>query len=420
MPENRRDSVLVVDDVAANIKILRAILESEFELHAATSGSAALEIVRTTAVSLVLLDIIMPEMDGYEVCQKLKADPKTRDIPVIFLSALDGVQSEAKGLQMGAVDFISKPFDASVVRVRIRNHLELKHHRERLEEAVRQRTAQLEAANVAAEKARREAEAARKEAETARDAAQAGDRAKTEFLMIIGHELRTPLNNILGFVPFLADASLEQEQREENVAIISDAGYALLTVINSILELVQLESGKVVAARDPFLLTELVTKMMQELAPEARDRDLQLTHHIDPDIPELLIGDGKRLRQILNNLLNNALKFTTVGGISLTAVRESTTTEEQTLRFSIKDSGIGIAPEHQERIFQHFTQLEDPHIREHDGIGLGLTICKRFVPLLKGRIWVESTLGEGSVFHFTARFGVIREMEPIPTSLDSP
>ena len=381
----KRQKILIVDDTLAHVDVLKDILKSDYKLSIALDGEQALEMARITdPPDLILLDVMMPGMDGYEVCRCLQADKTTRNIPIIFVTAKTEVEDEAEGLKLGAVDYVTKPYNAKIVEQRVKNHMELKRHRDRLEELVKERTARLE---------------------VAKEAAEAGNRAKGEFMMIMSHELRTPLNNIIGFTPMLAQPDLTPENRQEYVDIVSNSGNDLLELVNEIIDLVSVEVGAIQLIREPFPFPYWMQKIMDAVSPLAHEKGLTLTSQIDPDIPPFLIGDDRRLGQVLLHLLKNAVKFTDSGSIVLEVTREGHSPSEETLRFTIRDTGIGIPADKQETIFQHFTQLESPYTRTHEGIGLGLTICKRFVPLMGGRIHVESELGRGSVFHFAARFG---------------
>ena len=383
---HEKPRILIVDDEPTNIKMLMTTLGSDYKMIIATNGMEVLKVVALKHPDLILLDIMMPKMDGYEVCKHLQADAKTREIPVIFLTAKSAVEDETKGLELGAIDYITKPFNAGIVKQRVKNHLELKLHRDHLEELVQQRTAQLK---------------------TALSSAEAGNRAKSEFLSVISHELRTPLNSILGFTSLLRDyPDMQEDERQKFLGNVSDSGNSLLKLINEMIELVRVESGNVRRELDDCSLSKLVLETIDTVAPEAEEKRLALTSQIDPDIPERLIGNGKRLRQVLRHLLQNAVRFTDMGAVFLEVTKETSSPEGVILRFSVRDTGIGVPADKQEIIFQHFTQLESVLTRKHGGLGLGLTVCKEYVPLMGGRIWMESEEGLGSVFHFTASFGV--------------
>ncbi|MBF0108844.1 MAG: response regulator [Magnetococcales bacterium] len=382
--------ILIVDDQRSNIDVLRDILQ-DYDRTIALNGQQALKVARSKKPpDLILLDIMMPEMDGYEVCSILKGDPVTQDIPIIFVTAKREVADETKGLQLGAVDYITKPFNASIVRHRIGVHLELKRHRDQLEDLVRERTRELiEARNVA---------------ESRKKAAEEGIRAKNEFLAIISDELRNPLNSIIGFTSFLGEPDLPQEERDQYLEIINGASSSLLNLINEMIELAKVEAREVRLQPEPFDLGRLLEGVITEFNPKAEKKGLELTMHLPDGLPTILTGDAKRLQQVLRHLLKNAVGFTNQGEIMLRVERKSQTDTEEIIHFMVRDTGVGIPKSKQELIFQEFTQLEQAFRRSHGGLGLGLTICKRFIPLMGGEMWVESEEDKGSTFHFTASF----------------
>ncbi|MBF0370413.1 MAG: response regulator [Magnetococcales bacterium] len=373
--------ILVVDDEPVNIELLAEILETDFQVIFATSGAAALKIASVQLPDLILLDIMMPEMDGYEVCERLKADDALKEIPVIIISALGGEADESKGLQSGAVDYITKPFNPTIVKLRVDNHLELKQHRDRLTEMVIARTAELHAA---------------------KEKAEAGDRIKSEFLYLISHELRTPLTSIIGFSGLL-ETKLEAAH-QESVRHISQAGERLMVLVDDILDLVKIDTGEALPNHTAFALRELIDQVTETPMDQAKVKGLTLQVQLDQGVGEQVRTDREKLRKILRHLLDNAVKFTDKGAVQLLVAREAPggeAGERAALRFTIQDSGKGLAPDQQEMIFRYFTQVEAPETRTREGAGLGLALCRRFVGWLGGRIWVESQLGSGSTFYFT-------------------
>ncbi|MBF0155556.1 MAG: response regulator [Magnetococcales bacterium] len=384
LPKKR---VLIVDDQRTNIDILVGILP-DFERRIALNGQQALRIAQSQSPpDLVLLDIMMPEMNGYQVCEILKGDPRTRDIPVIFVTARKEVADETKGLELGAVDYITKPFNPEIVRRRVMNHLELKEKRDNLEFLVRERTRDLEAAKLAAEEA---------------------NRAKSEFLANMSHEIRTPMNAIIGMTDLLLETGTTREQREY-LEIVQGSSRSLLELINSILDLSKIEAGRFRLEKIPFDLVGRMDEACGSLGVRAYEKDLELLCGIAPDLPETLVGDPLRLNQVVVNLLGNAIKFTASGEVMLRIIRdESDASQSDAIRlhFSVEDTGIGIHPDRQESIFERFTQVDGSTTRKFGGTGLGLTICRYLVSMMDGRIWVESQEGRGSTFHFTAAFGI--------------
>ena len=289
---------------------------------------------------------------------------------------------------------------------------ELVTHRDHLEQLVLERT-------VALEESEKQLRKAKEKAETATE-------AKSEFLASMSHEIRTPMNAILGMADLLSESPLNNEQ-QKYVQVFKNAGDSLLDLINDILDLSKVEAGQLSLEETSFDLLDFVERVCEVMALKAHEKKLELLFHLVPDTPVHLMGDPVRLRQILINLMGNAIKFTGEGEITLecglwnadcgiacdtTEINDPESgREEVVLQFSVRDSGIGIPKEKRESIFESFTQADSSTTREYGGTGLGLTICRRLVEMMGGKIWIESEPGKGSTFFFTARFGIDREPE---------
>ncbi len=239
----------------------------------------------------------------------------------------------------------------------------------------------------------------REELEQAREAAQAADRAKSDFLSRMSHEIRTPLNAILGSVDLLWETPLTQDQ-QEYVRLCRDAGQGLMSLISNVLDLSRVEAGKLELAETPFGLEDFVERTIELFSLRAHQKGLELTSYVEPGVPERIVGDPVRLRQILVNLMGNALKFTDKGHISVRVRRDPGSDDPGRLLFMVQDTGIGIPPDRKQAIFERFVQASSSTAAEYGGSGLGLTITKHLVELMGGRVWVESSEGEGSTFSF--------------------
>jgi signal transduction histidine kinase/CheY-like chemotaxis protein len=293
------------------------------------------------------------------------------------------------------IGLLIKSFDGMLGSIAQRDN-ELQRHRECLEEEVAARTIEILTVNA-------QLENAKLAAETAKEAAEAANRAKSEFLANMSHEIRTPMNGVIGMTELALDTELTLQQ-QEYLRMVKSSADALMTVINDILDFSKIEAGKLELDPTEFKIRETVEEAARMLALPAHQKGLELVTDVQPGVAEILVGDPVRLRQVIFNLLGNAIKFTELGEVILRVEVMEQRHDDICLHFSVRDTGIGIPADRQEAVFEAFTQADNSTTRKYGGTGLGLTITSRLVTLMGGRIWIESEPGEGSVFHFTAMF----------------
>jgi two-component system, sensor histidine kinase and response regulator len=524
MAKSKKINVLAVDDRKENLLAIESILDAgEINLIKATSGNQALSLMFDYDFALVLLDVQMPGMDGFETAELMRGSEKTRHIPIIFITAINKEKKHIfRGYDAGAVDYIFKPFEPDILQSKVNVFIDLYRQRNTLEELTRklestisELLASREELKASQEKYRdifenanegililkngkiifhnpktedilgRKSEeliqknfldfihpgfhhtlqqdhfdalaeeihdkrssvkmingdneirwveinsvniswegrkailnfisdiSKRKEAEErikqARQLAEQANRTKSEFLANMSHEIRTPLNGIIGMAELALMESLDSEQKER-IETLKYSGESLLDIINDILDISKIEARKLELDAVPFSLRGVVEKVLRPLSAKSASKNLEIIFDIDQNIHDYYIGDPVRLRQILFNLLGNAIKFTDEGEVKLEIQCMEISKSRSQLTFIISDTGIGIPEEKREHLFKAFSQADSSTSRKFGGTGLGLVISKNLVEMMHGQISLESKVGQGSAFRF---FIELQKTKPI-------
>lgn len=381
-------TILVVDDIAANRNLLGATLEPNgYEVLLASNGAMAMKVAERARPNLILMDVNMPDMDGYEACRQLKSMPELAEIPVIFITANDDPESLVKGFQAGGVDYVAKPFKEQEVLMRVETHVK-----------IHTLTRALERSNEALAIKNSELQTEVQRRQQAEEKANEANEAKSRFLAFISHEMRSPLNAIIGFSEELVDALTDDavaQSREDATRIRSASGH-LLGLINNLLDLSRIEAGKMPLHLEEFALVPMVNELGKDVEPLVRRNGNKLTVRTNGAI-DTIRGDVTKLKQVLVNLISNAGKFTRNGEITI-SIRHLEGGDVKRFEIVVADTGIGMTGEQAQRLFQPYEQATDSTVRQYGGTGLGLAISRQFCRLMGGDLTVASEVGTGSTF----------------------
>lgn len=358
--ESQQPIILIVDDIPDNLRVLSNLLkENGYRTRPVPNGKLALQVAEKEMPDLILLDIMMPDMDGFEVSNQLKKNKKLKDIPVIFISALNEPKDIVRALSSGGVDYITKPFNAKEVHARVATHLKIRWQNKELE---------------------------RLNAE------------KDRFISILAHDMRNPLAGYVALTDLLADKSLDIpcDQKEEMMKEVNRSSHNILGLLNNLLEWSQISRGNTHFDQQILDLNNEIHTSLMTSFDQAKKKNIILT--IEVPTTHKVYADSHMLQAIVRNLVSNAIKFTPAHG---TIKISSIINDDHFLAISVKDNGIGIPKEIQDMLFQIEAHIGRSGTEGELSSGLGLLLCKEFVDAHGGKIWVESEIGQGSTFSFT-------------------
>ena len=379
--------VLVIDDSLVNLTLLYNVLQKHgFRVVLANNGERGLVTAKQSTPDIILLDVVMPGWDGYETCQRIKQEATLAKIPILFLSALDDPKNKVRALQAGGVDYVSKPFQKEELLARVQTHVELAHLRKNLEREVTNQTERIQLLFEALQ--------------FSYDKAQQASILKTQFLHNISHEFLTPMNIVLGMTEMLMeDTDLTEEQQHYAEAVMK-AGRQLMDILTNMLHFAQQFKGELKQVVTEFQIPELVDEVLKILSPLGQHKELQITTEIAPQLHAPQRGNLDGIHKVLNQLVENAIKFTEQGEIIIRVQALGQSDNKQWIRFEISDTGAGIAAEKQTHLFEIFSQVDGSPTRAFDGMGMGLAVAKMFTENMGGQIGVDSVVNQGSTFWF--------------------
>ncbi len=359
MPEST-PSVLIIDDVLENVQLLADILGDDYRIFTATNGPAGIETAKEEDPDLILLDIMMPGMDGFETCRVLKYDPMTQSIPIVFLTAKTGSADVIRGFEMGGVDYITKPFNIQELAARVKTHIELTRSREELARLIRD---------------------------------------KDKFFSIIAHDLRGPLGSFMSISDYVSEnlGSLNTEDLEPLLREMHLTANGVYKLLENLLDWSRIQLGKINFNAQALPLGQLLDEAIQMLRSQADQKDITIVREYDSSVK--VVADENMIGTVLRNLISNAVKYTQRGG--QVTISSSAENDSHRLLVSVTDTGIGMSEEILEQLFDISRSSSAAGTEQEKGTGLGLILCQELMTIHGQKIWAESTPGEGSTLNFT-------------------
>ncbi len=411
MIQEKSNKVLIVDDDTDFLDSVSSLLVGlGYSATSCKDAKDAIALIKIDSFDTVLTDIKMHEVSGLELLEKIKEIDS--EIPVILMSGHAELNIAINAIKRGAFDFVTKPFHPEQLIQSLKKAIKYnallkieRNYKCELEDKVKKKTEELESTVKSLQMEIAERKKSEELLEKAKKEAEMANNAKSQFLANMSHEIRTPMNGIIGMAELIQNSELTSQQRE-SLDMLKTSADNLMSIINDILDISKIEAGKLDFEHINFNLRNTITEILNIHKVKTQKNGFELLYNVSPDVPNIITGDPGRLRQILINLVGNAIKFTENGKVVVSVEVESQTKDAVFLHFSVSDTGIGIPEDKKKIIFDAFTQADGSLKRKYGGTGLGLSISSRLIEIMKGRIWVESKVGKGSTFNFTAKFGI--------------
>lgn len=371
---NEKANILIVDDQLNNLKIISELLSSEYNIYTSTSGAQTFKILEKILPDLILLDIMMPQMSGFQVCEKIKENPTTREIPVIFLTAKTSTEDILQGFSKGAADYIGKPVNPKEILARVKNHIQLKKAKDKIEEM----NSQLETLN----------------------------KEKDKFFSIISHDLKNPMGAISTLSKMLTKEiqeeglkNIEESHVLKTLDLIGQGTDSTYNLLQNLLTWSRTQTGRIKINKRHFLFNDLLNNVIYFCQSLASNKNINIKMECEEKIR--IYADLDMLRTALTNLITNAIKFTEIGG----SVTIQASLGLDKIIVSVIDTGVGISQERIGKLFAIDEKVSTKGTGKEEGTGLGLLISKEFIDMHNGQLWVESKEDEGSKFSFSLPIG---------------